>query len=284
VGKTIVADIEYVGNKGSHIQGSDGFNIPAPAAGGVQARRQFPRFSAFNYISSDVASTYHAMQAKLEKRLSAGLWLLGSYTFSKSLWTTNSPAAGGMYAFEKGPSEYHVPHSFSFSFGYELPFGKGKPLFNTNRLANGVLGGWQLQGIMLFRSGVPFTVGMSRDVANTGVGGQRPNRLASGKAEHPTLAQWFDPSAFLAATNLTYGNSGLRILSPDILRTIDFSIFKQFQLSERSRLQFRWEAFNLPNTPSFASPNATLDTATVGRVTSTATAPRQMQVALKLTF
>ena len=283
--KTVVADVEYVGNKGSHIQGSDAFNIPAPGPGGVQARRQFPRFTGFSYISSDISSTYHALQLKLEKRLSAGLWMLGSYTYSKSLWTTNTPAAGGMFAFERGPSEYQVPHSFSFSFGYELPFGKGKPLLgNANRLANGVIGGWQMQGILLFRSGVPFTVTMSRDVANTGVGGQRPNRIASGKLDHPTLAQWFDPTAFVAAPNFTYGNSGLRILSPDILRTVDFSLFKQFQIAERSRLQFRWEVFNLPNTPSFAAPNSTLDTATVGRVTSTATAPRQMQVALKLTF
>jgi hypothetical protein len=232
-----------------------------------------------------VSTTYHALQAKFEKRLSAGLWLLTSYTFSKSLWVTNTPAIGGMYAFEKGPSEYQVPHSFSFSFGYQLPFGKGKPVLgNSGRLANGIIGGWQLQGIMIFRSGVPFTVTMSRDVANTGVGGQRPNRNASGKLDNPTLAQWFDPSAFVAAPNFTYGNSGLRILYPDILRTIDFSLFKQFQISERSKLQFRWEAFNLPNTPSFASPNATLDTSTVGRVTSTSTAPRQMQVALKLSF
>ena len=283
--KTMVADIEYVGNKGSNIQGNNGFNIPAPGAGGVQARRQFPRFGAFSYISSDISSTYHAMQVKMERRLSGGLWLLGSYTFSKSLWNTNTPAVGGMFAFEKGPSEYQVPHSFSFSFGYELPFGKGKPVFGSaNRLANGVIGGWQLQGIMIFRSGVPYTVSMSRDVANTGVGGQRPNRTGSGKSDNPTLAQWFNPADFVAAPNFTYGNSGLRILSPDILRTVDFSLFKQFQIAERARLQLRWEAFNLPNTPSFAAPNATLDTATVGRVTSTATAPRQMQVALKLTF
>ena len=283
--KTMVADIEYVGNKGSNIQANNGFNIPAPAAGGVQARRQFPRFGAFSYISSDTSTTYHAMQVKLERRLSGGLWLLGSYTFSKSLWNTNTPSVGGMFAFEKGPSEYQVPHSFSFSFGYELPFGKGKPVFGSaNRLANGVIGGWQLQGIMLFRSGVPYTVSMSRDVANTGVGGQRPNRIGSGKSDNPTLAQWFNPADFVAAPNFTYGNSGLRILSPDILRTVDFSLFKQFQIAERSRLQLRWEAFNLPNTPSFAAPNSTLDTATVGRVTSTATAPRQMQVALKLTF
>ena len=141
-----------------------------------------------------------------------------------------------------------------------------------------------MQGILLFRSGVPYTVTVSRDVANTGVGGQRPNRIASGKLDNPTLERWFDTNAFVAAPNFTYGNSGLRILSPDILRTVDFSLFKNFQIREQSRVQFRFEVFNLPNTPSFAAPNATLDTATVGRITSTATAPRQMQVALKYTF
>ncbi len=285
IAKTMVFDVEYVGNKGSNIQGRNAFNIPPPATGGVQSRRQFPRFTAFSYVSSDVSTTYHALQLKFEKRLSGGLWFLTAYTFSKSLWAENTPSSGGQFAFDRGPSEFHVPHSFSYSFGYELPVGKGKRLLpGTGRVVNGLIGGWQLQGILIFRSGVPFTVTMSRDVANTGVGGQRPNRIASGKLDQPTLTRWFDPGAFAAAPNFTYGNSGLRILSPDILRTADFSLFKQFQIRESSRLQFRVEAFNLPNTPSFAPPNATLDTATVGRVTSTSTAPRQMQVAVKYNF
>ena len=285
VSKGMVFDVEYVGNKGSAIQGNDAFNIPEPGPGGVQARRPFPRFASFGYISSDVSTTYHAMQTKFEKRLSAGLWFLTSYTFSKSLWTTNTPNAGGRYRFEKGPSEYQVPHSFSFSSGYELPFGKGKPfLGNANRLTNGFVGGWQMQGILILRSGVPYTVSMARDVANTGVGGQRPDRIASGNLDHPTLAHWFDTAAFVPAPNFTYGNSGLRILPTDIVRTIDFSLFKQFQVNERSKVQFRFEVFNLPNTPSFAAPNSTLDTSTVGRVNSTSTAPRQMQVALKYYF
>lgn len=285
VSKSMVFDIEYVGNKGTHLAGTDAFNIPDPGPGGVQARRPFPRFASFSYFSNNTSSTYHAMQAKLEKRLSAGLWFLTSYTFSKSLWATNTPSAGGRFRWERGPSEFQVPHSFTASFGYELPFGKGKPVLgNANRFANGIIGGWQMQGIFIFRSGVPFTVTMSRDVANTGVGGQRPDRIGSGVAANPTLDRWFDPTAFVAAANFTYGNSGLRILSPDIQRTVDFSMFKSFQLAERSKLQFRFEAFNLPNTPSFAAPNATLDTSTVGRITSTATPPRQMQVALKLSF
>lgn len=283
--KNLVMDIEYVGNKGTNIQGSNAFNIPDPGPGGVQARRPFPRFGPFAYISSDVSSTYHALQAKFERRLSAGLWFLTSYTFAKSLWTSNTPAAGGRYRFERGPSEFHVPHTFSFSYGYELPFGRGKQLVSTtSRVVDAFIGGWQMQGILIFRSGVPFTVTVSRDVANTGVGAQRPNRIASGALDSPTLERWFDTSAFAVAPNFTYGNSGLRILSPDIVRTIDFSMFKNFQVTEGSRLQFRWEVFNLPNTPSFAAPNAVIDGPTAGRVTSTSTDPRQMQVALKYTF
>ena len=281
----LVADVEYVGNKGTHIQGNDAFNIPDPGPGAVQARRPYPRFGGFGYISSDVSSTYHALQAKLEKRLSAGLWFLASYTFSKSLWTANTPAAGGRFRFERGPSEFQVPHSFSFSYGYELPFGRGKQFMQTsNRFTNAVLGGWQTQGILIFRSGVPFTPTVSRDVANTGVGSQRPNRLASGTLDNPTLERWFDLSAFAVAPNFTYGNSGSRILSPDIVRTIDFSMFKNFQVTEGARLQFRWEVFNLPNTPSFAAPNSVIDSPTAGRVTATSTDPRQMQIALKYTF
>lgn len=285
VGAGMMFDVEYVGNKGSHIQGNDAYNVPNAGPGAIQARRPYPRFASFGYISSSTSTTYHALQGKFEKRLSHGLWFLSSYTFAKSLWKTNSPSGGGRYNFESGPSEYQVPHSVSNSFSYQLPFGKGQAFASgVNHVANGLIGGWQLQGIVIFRSGVPFTVTMARDVANNGIGGQRPNRLASGKTATPTLAQWFDPTAFAAAPNFTYGNAGLRILSPDVIRTIDFSMFKQFAVRENSKLQFRLEVFNLPNTPSFSAPNSTLDTATVGRITSTATAPRQMQVAIKYTF
>src|SRR3954447_5378975 len=149
VARNMVFDIEYVGNKGAHIQGNDAFNVPEPGAGSVQARRPFPRFASFGYISSDTSSSYHALQAKFERRISAGLWFLGSYTFSKSLWNVQTPAIGGRWGFETGPSEYHVPHTFSWAYGYELPVGKGKALLsNASGFANALLGGWQFQGIL----------------------------------------------------------------------------------------------------------------------------------------
>ena len=170
VAKNMALDLEYVGNKGSRLAATDAFNIPEPGAGGVQARRPYPRFSGFSYFSNDVSSTYHALQAKFEKRMSGGLWFLTSYTFSKSLWVISTPAAGGRYRFEKGPSEFQVPHAFATSFSYALPFGTGKRFASgANKLGEAIIGGWQMQGIMLFRSGVPYTVTLSRDeIAMTG--------------------------------------------------------------------------------------------------------------------
>jgi hypothetical protein len=100
--------------------------------------------------------------------------------------------------------------------------------------------------------------------------GQRPNRLSSGKLDNPTVERWFDVSAFVLPAQFTYGNSGANILREDRFKTFDFSVFKQFRITEGSQLQFRAEAFNVTNTASFNAPNTQVDTAAGGRVTSTA--------------
>jgi hypothetical protein len=92
-----------------------------------------------------------------------------------------------------------------------------------------------MQGILIFRSGVPYTVTMSRDVANTGVGGQRHDRIASGKSSDPRLARWFDPTAFVAASNFTYGNAGIRVLSPD--NSPDHRLFPVQAISDHRAIQ-----------------------------------------------
>ena len=141
-----------------------------------------------------------------------------------------------------------------------------------------------MQSIVILRSGRPFTPTISRDVSNTGIGGQRPNRIGSGKLDHPTIAQWFDKTAFTAPTAFTYGNSGGGILREDRFKNLDLSLFKQFQITERTRLQFRAEAFNLTNTASFSAPGTNIDTASGGVVTSTVSTPRNIQFAMKLYF
>lgn len=281
----MVIEVDYVGNKGTNLSGVAALNNPPAGAGAVNSRRPYPQFGPISYFTQDVTSIYHAFQAKLERRLSAGYWYLVSYTFSKSISKQNAPVTGGNFAYERALTGFDIPHNLAASWGYELPLGRGKRLLGgANGVTDALLGGWQLQGILIVRSGRPFTPTISPDRANIGVGGQRPNRLASGKIDNPTVERWFDLSAFALPTQFAYGNSGANILREDRFKSLDFSIFKNFRITEGSKLQFRAEAFNLTNTPSFNAPNTTVDAAAGGRVTSTFSAPRQIQFALKYNF
>jgi hypothetical protein len=285
LGKNSVLEVNYVANKGTNLYDANPINNPPAGAGAIQARRPYPTFGAITYNGQDASSTYNALQAKVEKRFGEGLWTLVSYTWSKSITTSNVPATGGNYAYERALSGFDIPQNLTASVGYELPIGKGKKLLsNSNAVVQNLLGGWQIQGIMVLRSGRPFTPTISRDVANTGIGGQRPNRIGSGKLDNPTIANWFDKTAFALPANFTYGNSGGDILREDKFKNLDLSLFKQFQFNERTRLQFRAEAFNLTNSPSFAAPGTNIDVASGGVVTSTISTSRNVQFGMKLYF
>jgi hypothetical protein len=280
-----VIEVNYVGNRGVNLYEGNPINDPTAGPGAIQARRPYPIFGGITYNGQDNSTIYHALQAKFEKRVSGGLWYLISYTWSKSINVGNTPSVGGDYAYERALSSFDIPQNFTASAGYELPVGKGKKLLASgNRFANGVLGGWQLQGIVVLRSGRPFTPTISRDVANTGIGGQRPNRLGSGELSNPTISQWFDKTAFAVPAAFTWGNSGADILREGRFKNLDLSLFKQFRINEHSQVQFRAEAFNLTNSPSFSAPGSNIDTASGGVVTSTISTPRNIQFGLKLNF
>lgn len=280
-----VIEVNYVANRGVNLYEGNPINDPPAGSGAIQARRPYPLFGGITYNGQDNSTAYNALQAKFEKRSSGGLWYLISYTWSKSIAVSNVPAVGGDYAYERALTAFDIPQNFTASAGYDLPFGKGrKYLAHSHWLANGLLGGWQLQGIVVLRSGRPFTPTISRDVSNTGIGGQRPNRIGSGTLANPTIAAWFDKTAFTVPANFTYGNSGADILREDRFKNLDLSLFKQFQFTEHLRLQFRAEAFNLTNTPSFAAPGTNIDVASGGIVTSTVSTPRNVQFGLKLYF
>jgi hypothetical protein len=193
----------------------------------------------------------------------------------------NTPAAGGNTAREKIISSFDIPHNLALSGGWELPVGRGRRfLGDAGGVTQALLGGWQMQAILILRSGRPFTPTISADRANTGVGAQRPNRIGSGELDDPTVERWFDVSAFVLPAQFTYGNSNANILREGPFRNLDFSLFKRFG----DKLEFRAEVFNLTNTPSFNAPATAIDTAAAGRVTSTLSTPRQFQFGLKFNF
>jgi Carboxypeptidase regulatory-like domain len=278
-------EVNYVGTKGTDQQESEPINIPAPGPGAIQQRRPYPRFGNMNIHSQARSSEYHALQTKLQKRTSGGFWYLVSHTWSKTLTTVPAPGIGGNFTYDTGPAGFDTPHLLAASFGAELPFGRGRRfLGGAGTLANAFVGGWQAQSIVNYRGGLPYTPGVSRDVANTGAGGQRPNRIGDGALDNPTIDAWFDKTAFVVPPDFAFGNTGRGILRGDHQWNVDFSLFKRFSVGGSRALEFRAEAFNLLNSVYFDLPNTAIDTAAGGRITGTSNSARSLQFGLKLIF
>src|SRR5262249_25308325 len=232
-------------------------------------------------LDSNANSWYHAMQVNAEKRLSRGLRLTLAYTWSKAMGEGYGRNEGGgalqnTYqnprdrAAEKARYGFDYTHNAVISFLYELPV---IPAFKDNA-AKYVFGGWQMNGIVALRSGLPFTVSQNNTL-NTAESPVRPDRLSDGALSNHTVNQWFNPDAFRVVTcsqpgnNSTdagkalnqylagfchYGSSGQGILEGPGYKNVDFSLLKNIQFTEKLRLQFRAEMFNLFNTPQFSVP------------------------------
>jgi hypothetical protein len=278
-------EIDYVGTTGNHQTAAENINLPPAGPGSVQARRPYPRFGNLSVQTQAQSSDYQALQIKLQQRPARGLWYLVSYTYSESTRRVPAPEIGGSYTYETQPQPWDIPHLFSASYGYELPFGKGRRfLSNAGGVTNAIVGGWQFQNIISYRSGLPYTPTISRDVANIGVGGQRPDRVGSGELESPTIDLWFDKTAFVAPASFTFGDSGPGILRSDHQWNVDMSLFKRFEIRNGQTLEFRAEGFNVLNSTYFSAPNTNVDTAAGGRVTSTSNQARQIQFGFKYIF
>ncbi len=295
-------EVGYVGNRGVHLSATDDFNDPTPGPGTIQARRPYTQWSNITFQSQDQSNHYDALQTKFDHRFSHGFNVLVSYTFSKWLSYTQTPQAGGNTGYEYARSPYDIPQNLAVSGTVDLPIGHGRKfLSNSNGFVNAFLGGWQAQSIDVLRSGVPYTPVVSSDIANTGVGSQRPDpSLVSTPNYTKTLNSWFDKGRYITASHFAngtvgggnrigtdvyrYGQVRANTLRADLYRQFDASLFKNFALPRESTLSFRAEVFNLPNTPSFSAPNATIDATGGGQVTSTSNNQRNLQFALKYNF
>ena len=236
------------------------------------------------------SSEYHALQTKLQKRTSGGLWYLVSHTWSRTLTTQPAPGIGGNFTYDTGPADFDIPHLLTMSFGAELPFGTGRRfLGGAGTLANAVvrrLAGpehRQLPERVAVHTDHIDRRRQHRNWNNWRPRCQRPNRIGDGKLDNPTIEAWFDKTAFAVPAQFTYGNSGRGILRGEHQWNVDFSIFKRFSVRSDA-LEFRVEAFNLLNAVYFdlpAAANRNVDTPTGGRITATSLAARQLQFGLK---
>lgn len=297
----MVWKVGYVGNKNRGLDYTYDANQADPGPTPIAQRRPLrniaPNVQGATYAIADGYSDYHALQTTVERRFSNGMSFLSAYTWSHSI--DNVPNAFGGASngpipqdirfrdVDRGSSGFDIRHRFTHSMNYDLPWGKGKALNIQNRALDVIAGGWQTNVIFTWQGGLPFTPTIA-STSNTGTG-SRPNLNRTPSFTSGTRALWFDTTLGPDATwgtpaPFTYGNAGRNILYGPGRVNWDWSLFKNFNFSEKYKLQFRSEFFNLFNTPQFGLPNATIGTPAAGSITSLSGNNRQVQLALRFSF
>ncbi|MBI3681931.1 MAG: carboxypeptidase regulatory-like domain-containing protein [Acidobacteria bacterium] len=289
----ILIAVGYQGAKGTHLYQGRNINNGGPHPTIPESQRRVrPQWNGVTLRDPGYNSSFNALVAKAEKRFSKGLTFITSYTWSHNIDQGNESLDEGLggranqydLRNERGNASLDRRHNFVGSFTYELPFGRGRTIGGGwNGALNTVLGGWQVGGILSFRTGFPFDVGYPGDPQNSGTS-NRGNRTGAGTLPNPTIDKWFDEFAFVASAPGVYGNTGRNVLYGPGSKNFDFILGKRFAMPwEGHSLQFRFESFNFTNTPTFDQPSGGLR----GQATATINAadePRRIQFALKYSF
>ncbi len=287
-------EVQYLGSHSYHLDRSFYNNTPLqPGPGSVNSRRPNPLFGSIRTINDDEIANYESMSVIFRQRMTHGLQMLASYTWSHTLDVTTDSNGGGTpmipytWKADYGNSNWDIRHRFVTSFVYDIPF-----FAVSNPVVRGIFTKWQGNGIITIQTGVPFNVSTATDTANTGSSGTyRPDLVhaATDNCGRGHLIGCIDPTAFTVAdlnpivANFAYGNAGRNLLHGPGAETVNFSVFKNFPIHERLRLQFRFESFGLFNHTNFGNPSATINTSSFGNITS-ASGNRNIQFGLKLLF
>ena len=310
--KDVILDVAYVGNKGTKLNGFRNLNqrevITSPNGSQAAGARPFPAFGDIQWMENRVSATYNSLQVRLEKRFSAGLTGLVSYTWGKALTGSpdhistsgggagvdvgvfKEPQDGNNLRAERGLAEFDIKQRLAMSYVYELPFGRGRRWGNDwHRAADLALGGWQVTGIHVVQSGLGLTANLGGSTV-LNLGGERrarPNLIGDPilPDSERRVERWFNTDAFAAFSPApqAFGNAGVGIMRGPGLVNFDFTLAKNFNLTERQYIQFRTEFFNAFNRANFGPPNISRDSSGFGQILTAANA-RIIQFALKLYF
>jgi hypothetical protein len=312
LGSKTALSVGYVGSKDDRLAITGQWNTAkTPGLGTisqVRARTPFPWYntSAF-YSTSQGTSSYNGLQVKLDHKFSNGLQYLASYTWSKAIGMGGS----GLFDVENGPGgfsiwqnyydlkssrgvlAFSIPQMLTMEGQYTLPFGIGQRYMNHGPAAY-ILGNWQANTAVQIRSGQPYNLDVSGDVANIEAPAgdswftyERPNQVASPKLSHPTKNAAFNTAAFQVPATGTFGNAGTSPLYSMHVANADMSLFKNFPIRERFSINLRAEIFNVFNIQNYGVPdtNVIQQDPNAGKITSTVSnSPREIQLGAHLNF
>lgn len=305
LGHDMALELSYVGNHQAHnVVIWDPNTCPENSNPNVScdSTRPNPALGGLSFVDSFGFGNYHGVTTKLDKRYSNGLNFSASYTYGHALADTGTTLTGSYNQGSKNPrniaqgyasAAWDIRHSLVMSFIYDLPFGRGRKYLNNGGPLSWLLGNWQANSIMTFRTGAPFTLGTTQCVGIFGtcqpdvLPGKDPKNAPQG-GRRPE--EWFDISAVVAPKPGTPGNLGTQSNNQPGQRMVDFSLFKDFRFTERYRLQLRAEAFNLANTPQWGGQsNGGIDVnqgdPAFGQILNTqSNTQRHIQFALRLMF
>lgn len=318
IAKNYLLDVRYVGTKGTHlprfIEADPSVYGPGATTSNADQRREYAdcdasgscAFASVGLIADNNSSTYNALQVSFSRQFTRHISFQTSYWWSKSLdYVSSLNLAGSAPTLvagendlaqnpfdlraEHGPSLFDATNRFVFSGTYALPLWRGAP-----HAADVLVNGWQFNTIVTLSSGTPFTVydsdnapmeGTAPEI--TGFYSSRPNVLSNPNDGPHTPNEWVSRSAFQELTPEAnpgeFGDEGRNAIRGPGLETVDLSLFKYFPLTERTRLQFRAEAFNSLNHPNFMLPENDIASPEFGQILQ-AGPPRLLQFALKVIY
>jgi outer membrane receptor protein involved in Fe transport len=305
-----VVTIAYVGNRGSRLPTLASIN-QLPYAGAPYPIASLPGVTIADR-ESIMNSNYNALQASLQRRLKNGLAFNVNYTWSHGLTNVGGIGEGNaqgscvgpchvdngsgqavtynsFFQYDYGNSDLDTRQRVSLTMTYDLPFGA-----TLTGPASYAVKGWTVNSIYYAQTGNPITIASATNTSGLPVT-ERPNQVSPAPSFHSNLTEWYDVTQFRLPGADLLGNAHRNSIFGPGTQALGFSLFKYIPIYDRLNLQFRAEAFNLFNTPTFSQPGATVsfDANGVGQLgngagaissTTPASTPRQIQLALKLIF
>ncbi len=298
LGQGFIAQVGYVGSKGTHMFDKYTLNLINPLTG----KRPLAQFGSFGEKANTGNDSFNALQAQIHRRFKSGLMMQSNYMWSHGI-TDASIGAGESVTFQnmscracdRSSTNIDVRQYFTTNAIYELPFGKGKA-FVQNGVGAAVLGGWELAGIATARTGLPVNITITRKAAalpDGNTSSQRPNYVGGQDiyAANQTIANWFNPAAFATPASGTWGNLGRYAARGPGAVEFDTSLQRRFRLTEKASFELRATAYNLANHPIYSNPSGNSSSSSFGRITSVINtgatgsgAPRRFEFMLRAQF
>jgi len=286
--KTLLLNVDYTGSKGTNL---DILEDPNRTPTGLL----IPNSQPFNLETAEGDSILHAGTLRLRKRLSSGVSIGGTYTYSKSIDNASSIGGGGStvaqnafdLAAERGVSSFDQRHRFTGDYLWELPLGPDRHWLAQKGFRQALFGGWEWSGDWTISSGLPFTaniLGNSAEIARGTNGTLRADSTGQPVAlAHPTTAAWFNVNAFTEPATGNFGNVGRNTIRGPGTLSWDMAATKVIPFGESRMLEIRAQADNVFNRPQFSAIDTTLGTAAFGQVTGVGSM-RTIQIVTRFRF